>query len=56
MEIQVLTKLGACEYDAIAYAYIGDTIEVESEKSETGKIIHQEYKSNIHDDPELLID
>ena len=32
----------ACSY----YGLIGDTIEVESEKSENGKIIHQENKSN----------
>ena len=29
-------------YGCYMYAYIGDTIEVESEKSETGKIIYQD--------------
>ena len=42
MEVKVRTKWGSCDYYVIAYAYIGDTIEVESEQSEEGKIINQE--------------
>lgn len=41
MEVKVRTKFGSCNRNIIGYAYIGDTIEVESEQSETCKIINK---------------
>lgn len=42
MEVAVMTKWNGCAYNIISYAFVGDTIEVESERSETGRIIQQE--------------
>lgn len=42
MEVKVRTKFGSCDYNVIPYAYIGDTIETESEQSKTCKIINKD--------------
>lgn len=42
IEVAVRTKLKGYDYNIISYALIGDTIEVESEQSEHGRIIYQE--------------
>ena len=42
IEVAVTTKWNGCDYNVISYAWIGDIIEVESEQSEVGRIIHQE--------------
>ena len=41
IEVAVRTKWNGCGYNVISCAYIGDTIETESEQSEHGRIIEK---------------